>query len=149
MSEAVNAVGIPAIKNWYELKTTKWLYEMRDDPKLVNFAYVKNNYTGLYTYLGKCIGYGIPASVQFSNPMKEEQIGSFKSWSWGLKPQPEPNGLFMPAGLDATYIMYIIEETGDIEPWYCEDKITVTRSAMPKRLVQTREDVDRMFFKAM
>ena len=48
-----------------------------------------------------------------------EVIGGF-----GM-PQPEPNGLFMPDGLAATWLM-LIDEKGDIHPAYFEPAIIVS-----------------------
>ena len=50
-------------------------------------------------------------------------------------PQAEPNGLFMPEGLSATWLMIINPDTGEMEVIYCEPTITVTQSKLPKRLV--------------
>ena len=52
-----------------------------------------------------------------------------------LYPQADPNGLFPAAGLSATWLMMINEETGDIEVEYYEPIIVATQSK-PKRLVE-------------
>ena len=145
LDQAFRETGMPAIKNSTELKSAKMLYELRDNPKLINYVYSKNNYTGLFVYMGRCVGYGIPASVQYSNPVREKKIGSSANWSWELVPQAEPNGLFMPEGLSATYIMLVNEKTGDPVPMYFEDPVTVVGFPLPERLVQTRKDIDKWF----
>jgi hypothetical protein len=145
LDQAFRETGMPAIVNWAELKSAKMLYELRDNPKLINYVYSKNNYTGLFVYLGRCVGYGIPASVQYSNPVREKRIGPSGYRKYEMVPQPEPNGLFMPAGLSATYVMLINEISGDAVPMYFEDPVTVVGFALPARLVQTRDDLDRWF----
>ena len=40
-------------------------------------------------------------------------------------PQPEPNGLFMPDSVSATWV-YLISPSGDISPTYVEPTITVS-----------------------
>ena len=101
--------------------------------------------TGKLIYLGKCIGFGLPYSVQYSNPSKiwdlEKNGGAINKFDDNgeiqVMPQAEPNGLFMPEGLSATWLMYINEETGDTEVIYTEPNIIVTQSKLPSRLVET------------
>lgn len=68
LSEAQAQTGMPAITNWQEKKTLKALYEMRDDAKLVCYAYIWSPFTSKFTYIGKCMGFGIPYATQYSNP---------------------------------------------------------------------------------
>jgi hypothetical protein len=120
MAEAHRQTGMPAIKNFQEKKLVKMLYEIRDQEKLVCYAYVVN-LQGQLIYIGKCIGYGIPYSVQFSNPLRK---GSYHDST--AMPQPEPNGLFMPEGLSATWLMMIDNNTGKARPVYIEPQIIVS-----------------------
>ena len=102
MRESVAQTGLPAISNFQEKKMLKLLYELRDREDLVCHAYLVNQINGAVgQYLGKCIGYGLPASTQYSNPEKEV----FRHYQGGIGtlPQAEPNGLFMPEGLSATW----------------------------------------------
>jgi len=100
MREANAQVGMPAIKNYQEKKLAKMIYELRDREDLVCYAYLKS-LDGKAVFLGKCIGYGLPYCVQFSNPEKlvSDRFGSAAGWYVGPIPQPEPNGLFMPQSL--------------------------------------------------
>lgn len=129
MREAASQVGFPAIVNFQELKLAKMIYELRDQEKLICHAYLFNQYTGrIGQYLGKCIGFGLPYSVQFSNP---EKIVVNKTWSsggslYGTLPQPEPNGLFMPDGLSATWLILINPVDGEPYPVYIEPQIIVS-----------------------
>jgi hypothetical protein len=115
--------GMPAIVNAQELKLAKMIYELRDSEDLMCYAYIVNLH-GELIFIGQCLGYGLPYSVQFSNP---ERI----AWSSGqggatTLPQPEPNGLFMPEGLSATWIMLIDPDTGEPRPVYFEPTIVVS-----------------------
>lgn len=127
-AEADRQTGFPAIKNFQEKKLVKLIYEERDKVNLVCYAYFYNRMEGkLGAFIGKCVGYGIPASVQFSNPMKIVTQGrAAGTWYRGPLPQPEPNQLFMPEGLSATWLMLINPETNKPEPVYIEPLITVS-----------------------
>lgn len=128
MEQAMQEVGMPAIRNWYEKKQAKMIYELRDQSDLVCHAYVFSQYTGLYTYLGRCMGYGLPYSVQYTNPERYEYQGA-------TLPQPDPNGLFMPDGLSATWIVLLDEKTGKSAPVYIESEITVSQFKLPASVV--------------
>jgi hypothetical protein len=119
MKEATSQIGMPAIKNFQEKKLMKMLYEVRDQEKIITYAYIVNKMTGKLIFIGKCIGYGLPYSVQFSNPEKYHHSGA-------TLPQPEPNGLFMPEGLAATWLMMIDKKTKKARPVYVEPEIIVS-----------------------
>lgn len=132
MQEGVAQTGLPAIHNFKEKKMLKMLYELRDKEDLICHAYLFNVMNGeVGQYLGKCIGYGLPASTQYSNPKKVIQtvagrIGGVRNWYTGTLPQAEPNGLFMPEGLSATWLMMIDPETDEPRPVYVEPQIIVS-----------------------
>lgn len=136
MKEANAQVGMPAIVNYQEKKLAKMLYELRDQANLVCYAYLKS-LEGRAVYLGKCIGYGLPYCVQFSNPERvvemDHAIGRDLAGigHLGKLPQPEPNGLFMPQALSATWLMMIDPETGDSKPVYIEPEIIVSPFPLP------------------
>lgn len=136
--EAIKEVGFPAIVNMRELRLLKHIYELRDQEDLLLHAYNYSPYTGLYTYLGRCIGYGLPYGVQFSNPMRDGIVGNVKAGTpsrhWDLIPQPEPNMLFPPDGVDATWIL-LVGDNGEPKVCYMEPKLTVVPFKLPKRLV--------------
>lgn len=124
LSEAQRQIGMPAMINFYEKKLLKILYELRDKSDLICYAYYFNAFEGKRgEFIGKCIGFGLPYSVQFSNPEKEvyRYNGGF-----GTLPQAEPNGLFMPDSLSATWLMLINPKTNQPEPVYVEPKIIVS-----------------------
>lgn len=123
MSEAGRVVGMPAITNWQELKFAKLLFELRDKEDLITYAYIVSLDAKL-VYLGKCIGYGLPYSVQFTNPMRRDYARSVGD-DLAL-PQPDPNGLFMPTSSTATWLMMYDEKTGEARPVYVEPQIIVS-----------------------
>ncbi len=123
MQEAQSQAGLPAIKNFQEKKMMKMLYELRDQEDLTCYAYLFNERTGsVGQFLGTCLGYGLPASTQYSNPEKRLYHNSGS----GTIPQAEPNGLFMPDGLSATWLMMVDKKTGTARPVYIEPLIIVS-----------------------
>ena len=133
-------VGEPSITNFYEANQVKEIYEKRDNAELLCYAYTKN-IDGQLVYLGISKGFGVNASIQFSNPVKvqsaEDDYGIWSADGKGpiLVPQAEPNGLFMPEGLMATYISILNEDTGEFGLSYVEDNLNVFEHKQPKRLV--------------
>lgn len=127
MQEANRQVGLPAISNFQEKKNLKWIYELCDKEDLICHAYFFNEREGkVGQYLGECIGYGIPYSTQFSNPERLESGGySGSHWGFGM-PQAEPNGLFKPEGLSATWLIMVDPQTKQPRPVYIEPLIIVS-----------------------
>jgi hypothetical protein len=133
--EANRQVGVPALTNFQEKKTLKWIYELCDQEDLMCHAYLYNYATGdIGRYLGKCLGYGVPYSTQFSNPIKfqgatTDKVADFagKQWVYDylLLPQAEPNGLFKPEGMSATWLI-MIDPEGNPRPMYVEPLIIVS-----------------------
>ncbi|MBE2188434.1 MAG: hypothetical protein KGZ71_09980 [Desulfobulbaceae bacterium] len=128
MQEANRQVGFPAIVNYQEKKNLKWIYELCDQENLICHAYLMNEMTGeVGQYLGECIGYGIPYSTQFSNPERLERDRWANGGGYGFgMPQPEPNGLFKPEGLSATWLIMIDPSTKQPRPVYVEPAIIVS-----------------------
>lgn len=129
MTEANNQIGMPAVKNFQEKKLAKMIFELRDRSDLICHAYLVNSMTGeIGQYLGKCLGFGIPYSVQFTNP---EKINTYDGGEYGAvnpitTPQADPNGLYMPTSSSSTWLMLFNPETGEPEPVYIEPKIIVS-----------------------
>ncbi len=125
-SEGSAQTGMPNIHNFQEKKMVKMLYELRDNPNLINYAYLWSEVQGKWVYFGKCVGYGIPYSTQYSNPEKDIYNTTSASIHHNI-PQAEPNGLFMPSSSEGTWIMLINpNNAGDIKPVYVEPKLIVT-----------------------
>lgn len=122
MTEANAQVGMPAIINFQERKLMKMIFELRDQENLICYAYIKSDYNGKLTFIGKCMGFGLPYSVQYTNPTKTVYKGQY-----GIEqlPQADPNGLFMPTGLSATWLM-MLDSAGKPHPVYVEPEIVVS-----------------------
>jgi hypothetical protein len=135
IAEAISKYGTPSIKNFAEMKLAKWVYELRDNPKLVCYAYTENKMTGQFHFKGKCLGYGLPYSVQMVNPDKMVKVADYYDFQ-GIDdrvmklPQPEPNGLYPPPGLSATFLV-MIDAKGKPWPVYIESEITVSPFPLP------------------
>lgn len=125
MSEAQAQIGMPAIINFQERKLAKMIFELRDKEDLVCYAYIVN-LEGKLVYLGRCLGFGLPYSVQYTNPERVAHQQTYNGGSFGTIPQPDPNGLFMPSGLSATWLMMFDEATGETRPVYLEPEIIVS-----------------------
>jgi hypothetical protein len=129
LSNATSEIGMPAIINYTELKNFKWILELRDQSNLITHTYLMNEMTGeLGAYLGKSIGFGIPAATQFTNPEKLKiargDFGQYASEDTYTLPQADPNGLYMPTSTDATWVI-LIDPKGKPQPQYIEAKINV------------------------
>ena len=124
MEEADRQVGMPAITRFTQKKTMRMIQEECDREDLVCYAYFANEMEGkLGDYIGRCIGYGVPFSAQFTNP---EKIADSFSGGYAILPQPDPNGLFMPTSSDATWVMLVDPKTKKGRPVYFEPKIIVS-----------------------
>ena len=123
LAEADRQIGMPAIKNFQERKLAKLIFELRDQEDLVTYAYL-TSLDGKLVFLGKCIGYGLPYSVQFTNPQKIAD--SNVNYGYAILPQADPNGLFMPDGLSATWLMMIDPKTNKPRPVYVEPTVIVS-----------------------
>lgn len=124
-AQAAAQVGMPSITRFTEKKMVRYLYELRDDPNLINYCYTFSEVTGKMTLIGRCIGYGIPYSTQFSNPEKDIYATTSSSVHHNL-PQSEPNGLFMPTSAEGTWIMLINPQTQKPTAVYIEPKVIVS-----------------------
>lgn len=126
MLEANRQIGMPAIKNYQERKLAKLIFELRDQEKMICYAYLQSDYSGKLIFIGKCIGYGLPYSVQYTNPQQIKE-GEYSQSHWGTSiPQADPNGLYMPTGLSATWLMMIDPKTKKPRPVYIEPEIVVS-----------------------
>lgn len=134
LQQVTDQIGMPDIKEFFEKKMAKEIIELRDNSKLVCHAYTKNEMTGKYIYEGKCMGFGLPYSVQYTNPQTVQRFSTPGGATWEIVPQADPNGLYMPDSAAATWLMMINEDTGKIEVQYYEPNIVVTQSKKPRRL---------------
>jgi len=118
LAEAHRQIGMPDITRFTERKLARDILELRDQENLSTWTYIIDLHGKLHL-LGRSIGYGLPYSVQFTNP--ERMIGQ-----GGTIPQADPNGLFMPDGLSATWILLIDPKTKKARPVYVEPQIVVS-----------------------
>ncbi|MBI4856136.1 MAG: hypothetical protein HY818_05295 [Acetobacterium woodii] len=131
MTQATAEIGMPEITEFYEKKMAKEILEMRDDSSLICYAYSKSDMTGKYVYLGKCMGFGLPYSTQYTNP--EQKVDMVEL----TLPQADPNGLYSPDGVSATWLMMIDETTGERSISYNENDVIVQQTKIPARLVES------------
>ncbi len=127
LNEAQRQIGMPNVINFQQKKLMKLIYELCDKEDLVCYAYLKSDYSGKLVYIGKCIGYGIPFSAQYTNPMKvlNDPHGSYDAGSVVVT-QADPNGLYMPSSSSATWLMMIDPKTKKPRPVYIECEIVVS-----------------------
>lgn len=122
VAESNRQLGLPNINKFTEKRYMKLIYELRDKES-ITYSYFMNR-DGKLIFLCNSIGYGIPASVQYVSPKKLVKLYQGTSSKRVAMPQPEPNGMFMPDSLDATYVLCSIN--GKVKPVYTEPKIIVS-----------------------
>ncbi len=121
LAEADRQIGLPNISNFQERKLMKMVFELRDQEDLKTYTYT-HALDGSLVFQFESIGFGIPASTQFTNPEKLSYQGTH--WGYQKLPQADPNGLFMPTSSDATWIMMSTPDGPKVV--YMEPKICVT-----------------------
>lgn len=136
--QAIMSVGLPNISNFYEKKTLKKILEMRDNPKVINYLYTRNSMTGKWIYEGKCVGFGIPYTTQYTNPEKMGTVDGGANYAENpyTLPQADPNGLYSVPNGTATWVIKVGDK-GQQTIEYIESEIRVTQEKIDKRLVET------------
>lgn len=122
VAEANRQVGMPNITNFTERKFAKMIRELCDT-EVATFTYIVDM-NGKRHFLCESIGYGIPYSVQFTNPEKALWQSGHQSMAAISIPQAEANGLFMPSSSSATWVL-AATPTG-VSPIYVESEILVS-----------------------
>lgn len=139
MNQASTVVGMPGVVNFTEKRQLKMIYEKRDLAKLVTYTY----FTDLNGRRHRVCpttsqGFGIPYATQFTAP-KTPRAG-YPVWGDGSTSstphfydaeQPEPNGLYMPATAEGTWVLCLRPDGKDIEPVYVENRIMAYPFEMP------------------
>jgi len=115
LKEGTAQTGMPAIVNFRERKLLKMILELRDQEKLITYVYIVDLNANL-KFLGKAIGYPIPYSTQYSNPMKQ-------LYQTGTIPQADPNGIFSPSSAEGTWVMLLDPKDSTPHPVYIEPKV--------------------------
>lgn len=116
MAEMRSQVGLPNITNFTEAKLARTIAELRDQQIRTWTYYLDLN--GGRHLLCESVGYGLPYSVQLTNPMKYAVNST-------TLPQAEPNGLYMPADAEATWAL-CSDGKGGIAPVYSEPRLIVS-----------------------
>ena len=119
LKESNNRMGLPGITNFTEKRFAKMIYELRDK-EVKTYSYFMDMHGKLH-FLCESIGYGLPYSVQYVNPQKV----SCNSQRCAQLPQAEPNGLFMPDSLSATWVL-CADKDGKVRPVYSEPSLIVS-----------------------
>jgi hypothetical protein len=143
--EGTQAVGMPNIKNFQERRLMKTILEKRDDAKLHTYAYTFNEMDGKFRFMGDTMGFGLPGATEFTSPEKVDRtcgVSRYSGNSWwcydGTSPQADPNGLFMPASEDATWILMVNPaDPNDLEPIYMEPHVTISPFKLPASIVDS------------
>lgn len=133
MNQADSKLGMPNIKNFYEKAMMKTIIENCDDANLITYAYIKNDMTGKFTYLGQAMGYGLPYGTEYTNP--QYIANSYSQGGFAILPQPDPNGLFKPADVNATWLMLIDPVSKKAKPIYVESDLTVSAFKLQRNLL--------------
>lgn len=125
LAEADRQIGMPDITRFTERKLAKNILELRDK-EITTYCYIVN-LQGELIFMGEAIGFGLPYSVQYTNPEKVEVKYTTHPGGgvYGTLPQADPNGLFMPDGLSATWVM-LKGPDGKVHPVYMEPEIIVS-----------------------
>jgi hypothetical protein len=126
LKNATQEAGMPNITNFTELKQFKRLYELRDKAKLPTYTYLAS-LGGKPVFLFRSFGFGLPASVQFSNPQKI--VSQSSSVGFGTLPQAEPNGLFMPSSAEGTWIVQVDDGVESVA--YVEPRVIIVQRPLP------------------
>lgn len=126
LAQSNQVVGMPSITNYQEKQFARLIQELRDE-EIGTYTYIVDM-NGRYHFVCHSTGYGLPYSVQFTNP---EKIAD-KTYDGGFAiiSQADPNGLFMPDNVTATWVICSDGE-GGISPVYLEPEILVTTMPMP------------------
>lgn len=123
-NQLYSEVGTPEITNFQEYRFAKQIMELRDE-EVTTYTYMVDE-RGNRHFVCKSVGFGLPYSTQVTNPKKRAQIDRHDSPHDPRKlPQREPNGLYMPDNVDATWVL-CQNEDGGVDPVYSEPNLLVS-----------------------
>lgn len=120
-AEANRQLGMPAIVNFQERRMAKQILELRDQTISTN-TYIINQFKGCLVFVGTSVGYGLPYSVQYTNP----QHYTYAHGAYQIMPQADPNGLYMPADAHGTWVMMYNAGDKKTTPVYIEPDVIVS-----------------------
>ena len=113
-------IGTPNVNDFQEYKIAKEIMELRDQ-ELTTWTYIVDR-DGQRHLVCKSLGYGLPYSTQLTNP--EKTIHEHDGGDHAL-PQREPNGLYMPDNVSATWVLCQNDSERGYSPQYVEPRIMV------------------------
>lgn len=116
--ETVESVPLPSITNFTEKRMLKNILELRDKV-ITTYTYVRD-FNGKLHFLCRSIGFGIPYSTQYTNPLKRIQASNV------VVKQVDPNGLYQPESSEGTWVNCLNPKTQMQSIVYIEDRITVS-----------------------
>lgn len=119
-NELYSKVGTPEITKFQEFRIAKEIMELRDE-ELTTWTYIVDR-DGDKHLVCKSLGYGLPYSTQLTNP--EKTIHEHDGGDHTL-PQREPNGLYMPDNVSATWVLCQDNSERGYSPQYVEPRIIV------------------------
>jgi len=126
--QAVQSVGMPNIIHFFEKRLFKTILELRDQG-ILTYTYTGPDYQGKFHFLCNSVGYPIPYSTQYTNPM---QPGSYTGTTI---PQADPNGLYSPSSAEGTYILcQNPNNSKESKPVYSEPRLTTLSWPKPGAL---------------
>jgi hypothetical protein len=121
---AQDEVGIYHPTNFTRKRLANRIGQMLDSPNLATISYAQG-LDGKLRCIGHTIGFPLPGATQTTSPMKwwrrEEFTGSGVA-DTELGPQAEPDQLYSPASMDATWIL-LVNAKGVAEPAYFEGHV--------------------------
>ena len=119
------AVGqpVPFFEHSLQRDVYTQIYQATNEAR--NTFTIVESTTGVTKWACPSVGYGIPADVSLTNPLKGSLVygsaGTYRGTH--VTEQAEPNGLFSSKNTDGTWILCVLA-TGEIAPIYTEHKIS-------------------------
>jgi len=135
LKEATAQTGMPAIKNFRERKLLKDILELRDQTGLVTYTYTFSDFNACFVYVGETVGYPLPYSTQYTNPMRLAKGYETQMSGNVTIPQADPNGLFSPSAAEGTWTLMKNPAGKETGPSYMEQRINAFSYKLPDRLV--------------
>lgn len=129
---AQDEVGIYQPTNFVRKRLANRIGQMLDSPNLATISYAQG-LDGKLRCIGHTIGFPLPGATQTTSPQKWEKPVYFDSdgnqhaWASGYEhgvqvPQAEPDQLFSPSQMDATWIL-LVNKKGVAAPAYFEGHV--------------------------
>jgi len=118
---AQDEVGIYQPTNFTRKRLANRIGQMLDSPNLATISYAQG-LDGKLRCIGHTIGFPLPGATQTTSPQKWERIPTAVNAGVSLVPQAEPDQLFYPSSMDATWIV-LVNSKGVAAPAYFEGHV--------------------------